>query len=272
MPLIRRGNAKGLRLNGNHPAARGAQFLAVANGAGNMVDIITGQQGTPSGTVVQQSDGMLGNVVNLNTATTTDIEFAGRSVTPYSEITVAALVKFGASLGGVAQQSIISDNVPGTSGFCLNLNASNQPGLLCNAAGAVLGTAAVAGGYYFIAGTRSVNASGAVQYRDILARRMDDLSTLQVASAAVTFTGPLTPSGTITIGRKSATAYHHGDVAFAFMSTKALSDPALRAWSRDPWSIFSRGEDGRVFSSWVTSATFKPGWAYGATKSIGAVF
>lgn len=247
MPLIRRGNSKGLRLNGNHPAASGARFLAVANGSGTMLDIITGQRGTPSGTVVQQNDGLIGTVVNLNTATTTDVEFAGRSTSSYSEITVAAIVKFTA-IGSVAQQVIFSDNVPATSGFSLSINAANFPQFTCNAANVGTTTAVVAGGTYFIAATRSFNASGTIQDAGIIVRRLDATAMFLNATTA-TITGPASGGGTISISRKNATAYHHGDVAFVFMSTKGMPFSALRAWAIDPWSIFGRNNDIAAFSS-----------------------
>src|SRR5579872_3851789 len=249
MALLKRANP-GISINRQHPAADQLQFLAMTENGGQMVDLVRKLKGTSAGSASTSQDAIIGRATNLNTGTTTDVEFAGYKTAAQSYVTAAALVKVTALPSAVCW--LLSDNVPATSGMGLGLSSANKFRIVGNSAvPALAANAVVAGGIYFVAGSMHINAAnnpGVLVYRRLDATGFEAVSTTTTPTA-------MTPSGTITLGKKSSTAFWPGDIAWALLSYSYTSIEELVRWSRDPWSIFFRGRDWASYSSASSAAT-----------------
>ena len=224
---------------------RRCQILAVPQGDG-MVDLMYRQRGTNAGTVTGGSDQFIGPTANVNTSTTTDIEFGNRAGNTYNQVTIAAVLAITAL--PAATTVVFSDNVPNTSGTCIRLTSAGQFNCQFNATGVTnTNLSCSAGDIVFCAFSGRVTGGTPSTMTTVLRKLNSKALGVMLNSSAIS---AATSSNILKISQQSATTYFHGNIGWILQSYTFLPLSTMTAWAEDPWDVFGNDtpRQGRLFA------------------------
>lgn len=233
-----------------------------------MIDLVTKTKGTNTGSVANSRSNFIGNTVNTDTSGVL-INWIGRPTPTYDRWTYAALIKPTTSLG---IKDIFQEEVAGTSSTGLSYTGTTNTFTMRKGGVnfALVSSVGAVGDVFFVA------ASGAYSAQNKFSIVVRCLSAGNKIDSTVGSFSTFAPSasGGFKIGSVGAGNFP-GQIAWAMFSYSAMTLNELIAWAGDPDAIFAEDQpDWLSMYSLPASggATFNPGWAYGATKIIGAAF
>jgi hypothetical protein len=234
-----------------HPASAGAgQGISVVPSSGNMIDLMTGRVGAPTGFIKTNIRSLLGPAP-VYSATGDYQDFMRVAVATPPAKTFAAIAQLDTLTGNY--QGIICDGVSGGGLFAIGPAGH----LMVYAAGNNLSAIFPAVGTpYFLA----VSTAGGVYNFVAVNLRTGVVQTYQILGG----TAIAAYDTTWRVGDHSGSQGFSGTIAAAMYSQIFLSMPKLAAWAADPWSFWFPNKpinlmsDGGVI---VPPPTFLAAWA-----------